>query len=101
MSYLDLVMPLIVEAYKTNEKIEYLKTKKAFFDEAKTITKEAHDLCGKLFGYLPISDTIDEILHPTGVSYNHALACQRAIDDGVDITISKDILKHIIETKYY
>lgn len=101
MSYLDLVMPLIVEAYKTNEEIKYLETKKAFLNEAKTITKEARDLCGKLFGYLPMSDTIDEIRNPTGVSYNHALACQHAIDDGIDTTLSKDELKRIIKTKYY
>lgn len=48
-----------------------------------------------------MSDTIDEIRNPTGVSYNYALACQHTIDDGINITLSKDELKHIIETKYY
>lgn len=55
-----------------------------FMKEACSITRPAIEMAGRLYGYYPMNDTIDEMINPTGVNYNHAYLCQCAIDCDID-----------------
>lgn len=64
-----------------------------FIRQVKSITKPAIEMAARLYGTHPINDTIDELIHPTGVSYNDAYLCQCAIDSGIDEDFLKEHIK--------
>lgn len=78
------------------KRISDLKAQKNFLEEVKSITKEAHEMAARVYGKLPINDTIEEILNPTGVSLERALFCQSAIDCGLTEEDLKKIIIHNI-----
>ena len=45
-----------------------------------SISMEAFNLAAKTFGTYPISNTIDELINPSGVNIEDALFCQQLLD---------------------